>query len=474
MSGKAWMFTLFTTALLITSHVHYAQSECYPGDLVSHLYEELLEDHWFQIKKFSDSKVPQLLSVINTLCSTWIKNRNLTDTFKVVKTFKGMLEALFKPENVSQTLCEKYICTDGYTFQYVNKSDFGLMYNKNCKESVKGLTCPSKSMPPSASATTSTVFTSTPTSTSTNSTTSNVSTSTPPSTSANSTTSTVSTSTPTSTSANSTTSNVSSSTPPSTSANSTTSNVSTSTPTSTSANSTTSTVPTSTPPSTSANMTTSTVPTSTPPSTSANSTTSNVSTSTPPSTSANSTTSNVSTSTPPSTSANSTTSNVSTSMPPSTSANSTTSNVSTSTPPSTSANSTTSTDSTSTPPSTSANSTTSNVSTNLSAMASAATVTPSQRVQEPPATMRITIGFLGVTLLLSLIFYLVCKQYKKQGPSVGGKSESFDEIQEAMVLSSVISNENKEQRLSPGSEYSNENRKPMVRQSFENSKDSVV
>nr|XP_055049893.1 uncharacterized protein LOC129436060 isoform X40 [Misgurnus anguillicaudatus] len=423
MSGKAWMFTLFTTALLITSHVHYAQSECYPGDLVSHLYEELLEDHWFQIKKFSDSKVPQLLSVINTLCSTWIKNRNLTDTFKVVKTFKGMLEALFKPENVSQTLCEKYICTDGYTFQYVNKSDFGLMYNKNCKESVKGLTCPSKSMPPSASATTSTVFTSTPTSTSTNSTTSNVSTSTPPSTSANSTTSTVSTSTPTSTSANSTTSNVSSSTPPSTSANSTTSNVSTSTPTSTSANSTTSTVPTSTPPSTSANSTASTV----------------------------------STSTPPSTSANSTTSNVSTSMPPSTSANSTTSNVSTSTPPSTSANSTTS-----------------NVSTNLSAMASAATVTPSQRVQEPPATMRITIGFLGVTLLLSLIFYLVCKQYKKQGPSVGGKSESFDEIQEAMVLSSVISNENKEQRLSPGSEYSNENRKPMVRQSFENSKDSVV
>nr|XP_055049876.1 uncharacterized protein LOC129436060 isoform X23 [Misgurnus anguillicaudatus] len=457
MSGKAWMFTLFTTALLITSHVHYAQSECYPGDLVSHLYEELLEDHWFQIKKFSDSKVPQLLSVINTLCSTWIKNRNLTDTFKVVKTFKGMLEALFKPENVSQTLCEKYICTDGYTFQYVNKSDFGLMYNKNCKESVKGLTCPSKSMPPSASATTSTVFTSTPTSTSTNSTTSNVSTSTPPSTSANSTTSNVSTSTPTSTSANSTTSTVPTSTPPSTSANSTASTVSTSTP-----------------PSTSANMTTSTVPTSTPPSTSANSTTSNVSTSTPPSTSANSTTSNVSTSTPPSTSANSTTSNVSTSMPPSTSANSTTSNVSTSTPPSTSANSTTSTDSTSTPPSTSANSTTSNVSTNLSAMASAATVTPSQRVQEPPATMRITIGFLGVTLLLSLIFYLVCKQYKKQGPSVGGKSESFDEIQEAMVLSSVISNENKEQRLSPGSEYSNENRKPMVRQSFENSKDSVV
>nr|XP_055049869.1 uncharacterized protein LOC129436060 isoform X16 [Misgurnus anguillicaudatus] len=457
MSGKAWMFTLFTTALLITSHVHYAQSECYPGDLVSHLYEELLEDHWFQIKKFSDSKVPQLLSVINTLCSTWIKNRNLTDTFKVVKTFKGMLEALFKPENVSQTLCEKYICTDGYTFQYVNKSDFGLMYNKNCKESVKGLTCPSKSMPPSASATTSTVFTSTP-----------------PSTSANSTTSTVSTSTPPSTSANSTTSNVSTSTPTSTSANSTTSTVPTSTPPSTSANSTASTVSTSTPPSTSANMTTSTVPTSTPPSTSANSTTSNVSTSTPPSTSANSTTSNVSTSTPPSTSANSTTSNVSTSMPPSTSANSTTSNVSTSTPPSTSANSTTSTDSTSTPPSTSANSTTSNVSTNLSAMASAATVTPSQRVQEPPATMRITIGFLGVTLLLSLIFYLVCKQYKKQGPSVGGKSESFDEIQEAMVLSSVISNENKEQRLSPGSEYSNENRKPMVRQSFENSKDSVV
>ncbi|XP_073712748.1 uncharacterized protein [Misgurnus anguillicaudatus] len=100
MSGKAWMFTLFTTALLITSHVHYAQSECYPGDLVSHLYYELLKDHWFQIKKFSDSKEPQLLSVINTLCSNWIRNPDKevicnkeNYKFQVIATFEGMLEA---------------------------------------------------------------------------------------------------------------------------------------------------------------------------------------------------------------------------------------------------------------------------------------------------------------------------------------------------------------------------------------------
>ncbi|XP_073713367.1 uncharacterized protein [Misgurnus anguillicaudatus] len=56
------------------------------------------------------------------------------------------------------------------------------MYKENCNKSLLGLTCPSKSTPPSTSATTSTVFTSTPPSTS--ATTYTVSTSTPPSTSA--------------------------------------------------------------------------------------------------------------------------------------------------------------------------------------------------------------------------------------------------------------------------------------------------
>lgn len=146
MSGKAWMFTLFTTALLITGHVHYAQSECYDGDLLLHLEEELLEDHWFQIKKFSDSEEHRLLTVINTLCSTWIKNLEKINVscsnyskFQVVKTFEGMLNASFKPEYASKTLCEKYNCTDGYEIQYVNKYDFESMYKNICKKSVSGM-----------------------------------------------------------------------------------------------------------------------------------------------------------------------------------------------------------------------------------------------------------------------------------------------------------------------------------------------
>ncbi|XP_073670069.1 uncharacterized protein [Paramisgurnus dabryanus] len=349
MSGKAWMFTLFTTALLITGHVHYAQSECYDGDLLLHLEEELLEDHWFQIKKFSDSEEHRLLTVINTLCSTWIKNLEKINVpcnkeyskFQVVKTFEGMLNTSFKPEYASKTLCEKYNCTDGYEIQYVNKYDFESMYKNICKKSVSdfhssGLTCPSKSTPPSTSATTSAVFTSMP---------------------------------------------------PSTSA------------------------------------TTSTVFTSTPPSTSA------------------------------------TTSTVSTSMPPSTSA--TTSTVSTSTPPSTSA--TTSTVFTSMPPSTSANSTNSTLSSNLSTMASAATVTPLHMHQDQTATMPITIGFLGVTLLLSLIFYLVCKQYKKQ-----------ENRETTMRLSAVSSNENQETMMRLNSVISDENQETTMRLNSVISDDSVV
>ncbi|XP_073670067.1 uncharacterized protein [Paramisgurnus dabryanus] len=366
MSGKAWMFTLFTTALLITGHVHYAQSECYDGDLLLHLEEELLEDHWFQIKKFSDSEEHRLLTVINTLCSTWIKNLEKINVpcnkeyskFQVVKTFEGMLNTSFKPEYASKTLCEKYNCTDGYEIQYVNKYDFESMYKNICKKSVSdfhssGLTCPSKSTPPSTSATTSAVFTSMP---------------------------------------------------PSTSA------------------------------------TTSTVFTSTPPSTSA-------------------TTSTVSTSMPPSTSA--TTSTVSTRAPPSTSANSTTSTLNTSTPPSTSA--TTSTVFTSMPPSTSANSTNSTLSSNLSTMASAATVTPLHMHQDQTATMPITIGFLGVTLLLSLIFYLVCKQYKKQ-----------ENRETTMRLSAVSSNENQETMMRLNSVISDENQETTMRLNSVISDDSVV
>ncbi|XP_073670068.1 uncharacterized protein [Paramisgurnus dabryanus] len=353
MSGKAWMFTLFTTALLITGHVHYAQSECYDGDLLLHLEEELLEDHWFQIKKFSDSEEHRLLTVINTLCSTWIKNLEKINVpcnkeyskFQVVKTFEGMLNTSFKPEYASKTLCEKYNCTDGYEIQYVNKYDFESMYKNICKKSVSdfhssGLTCPSKSTPPSTSATTSAVFTSMP---------------------------------------------------PSTSA------------------------------------TTSTVFTSTPPSTSA--TTSTVSTSTSPSTTANSTTSTVSTSTPPSTTANSTTSTLYTSMPPSTSANSTNSTLSS----------------------------------NLSTMASAATVTPLHMHQDQTATMPITIGFLGVTLLLSLIFYLVCKQYKKQ-----------ENRETTMRLSAVSSNENQETMMRLNSVISDENQETTMRLNSVISDDSVV
>lgn len=77
--------------------------------------------------------------------------------------------------------------------------------------------------------------------------------------------------------------------------------------------------------------------------------------------------------------------------------------------------------------------------------------------------MPITIGFLGVTLLLSLIFYLVCKQYKKQ-----------ENRETTMRLSAVSSNENQETMMRLNSVISDENQETTMRLNSVISDDSVV
>ncbi|XP_056608853.1 uncharacterized protein LOC130426222 isoform X2 [Triplophysa dalaica] len=148
MSGKAWTFTLLTTVSFFTINVHHAKSECMLPDLQSHFNENLLEDHLFEMKEFHYSKEEyKVLSLINTLCSTWNKNRNNMEKFEVIKTYIMMLESLFKDikENNSKDLlqnCARYNCSDGYRTTYMNVTAFGHMYLKYCKTSPSD--CPSE------------------------------------------------------------------------------------------------------------------------------------------------------------------------------------------------------------------------------------------------------------------------------------------------------------------------------------------
>ncbi|KAA0701496.1 hypothetical protein E1301_Tti023892 [Triplophysa tibetana] len=151
MSGKAWTFTLLTSVSFFTIYIHHAKSECMLPDLQSHLHDELLDDHLFEMKEFLNSKEQhKVLSVINTLCSTWKKNMNKSvEKFPVIKTIQIMLEHLFNnveemnPQKFKQE-CDKYNCTDGYHTTYMDVHSFGKMYSENCDTSLSGLECPSE------------------------------------------------------------------------------------------------------------------------------------------------------------------------------------------------------------------------------------------------------------------------------------------------------------------------------------------
>ncbi|XP_067238099.1 uncharacterized protein [Chanodichthys erythropterus] len=140
MIGKAW---IFITAFSFITYVHYAQPACMPYDLKTHLDDCLLEEHLFEMKVFSsETKEHELLSIINTLCSTWTKNREKDiKKIKVVETFKMMLNNF--SENVDQ-LCVDLNCTDAYTVSTVNATVFGDMYRRSCNGPVSDLKCPSK------------------------------------------------------------------------------------------------------------------------------------------------------------------------------------------------------------------------------------------------------------------------------------------------------------------------------------------
>ncbi|CAM4369299.1 unnamed protein product [Leuciscus chuanchicus] len=147
MTGKV---RIFITAFSLIIYIHHAQSECMPNDLKTHLYDELLEDHIFEMKMYpSETKENELLSVINTLCSSLTKNKKKDEEkFKILLTFQIMLLNFFQ-NNVStnnfETICADLNCTDAYTVSWVNATVFGDMYRRSCNGSVSDLKCPSKS-----------------------------------------------------------------------------------------------------------------------------------------------------------------------------------------------------------------------------------------------------------------------------------------------------------------------------------------
>ncbi|XP_016397193.1 uncharacterized protein LOC107730773 isoform X3 [Sinocyclocheilus rhinocerous] len=141
MSGKVW--TLITAVSFIT-YIHDVQSGCMPHDVKAHLDDLLLEEHVFEIKVFSpETKEHKLLSVINTLCSTWTNNKfKDMNKLKVLETFQIMLYNLDK--NFTD-FCANLNCTDAYTVRSIDTNTFGEMYKKSCDGSVSDLKCPSKS-----------------------------------------------------------------------------------------------------------------------------------------------------------------------------------------------------------------------------------------------------------------------------------------------------------------------------------------
>ncbi|XP_051995357.1 uncharacterized protein LOC127652934 isoform X2 [Xyrauchen texanus] len=158
MSGKTWTLINLLTAVSFMTHVHHGQSGCMPQDIEVHLYDELMEDHLFEFKVFSPSETNLTeerlthLSVFNTLCSSWNKNKDNWDKFSVVKTFQMMLNHIIAESyniecNSSECtgeFCANHTCTGGYKINYVNKTTFGEKFNKSCNESLLDLKCPSK------------------------------------------------------------------------------------------------------------------------------------------------------------------------------------------------------------------------------------------------------------------------------------------------------------------------------------------
>ncbi|XP_051987239.1 uncharacterized protein LOC127647176 isoform X2 [Xyrauchen texanus] len=156
MCGKAWTLMNLLSAISFITYVHHGQCGCMPQDIKVHLYDELMEDHLFEIKVFSPSVTNlaeqqlMLLSVLNTLCSSWNKNKKKKDKFKVVESFEIMLYDIIQEEDIEK-ICADHSCTGGYKTNYVNKTIFGQMYKQSCNESLSALKCPSKERTTSSS-----------------------------------------------------------------------------------------------------------------------------------------------------------------------------------------------------------------------------------------------------------------------------------------------------------------------------------
>ncbi|XP_035380343.1 uncharacterized protein LOC118241059 [Electrophorus electricus] len=150
MSSKAFCTVLIGLILRLM----VCDAEC-ENNFRKNITRCLFKDHWIAVKNFtppaeSEKDEHILLSVINTLCSTWKQNgerlknecrndaRNCTDCLeKVMWTYGNILKRFARLNNSNETdnitkFCENYTCKDSYTTYFIRTIDFVDICYKIC------------------------------------------------------------------------------------------------------------------------------------------------------------------------------------------------------------------------------------------------------------------------------------------------------------------------------------------------------
>ncbi|MCI4384695.1 hypothetical protein PGIGA_G00041540, partial [Pangasianodon gigas] len=107
MKGKSQAFWIVLAGVFLAARV--CDAECIKLNFKAHIMDHLLIDHWFQMKNFTPTgeevkEQHELLSVVNTICSSLLANEmfyhpnpiNKTIQTKVVWTYLQMVKALGK------------------------------------------------------------------------------------------------------------------------------------------------------------------------------------------------------------------------------------------------------------------------------------------------------------------------------------------------------------------------------------------
>ncbi|KAB5553530.1 hypothetical protein PHYPO_G00039710 [Pangasianodon hypophthalmus] len=171
MKGKSQAFWIVLAGVFLAARV--CDAECIKLNFKAHITDHLLIDHWFQMKNFTPTgeevkEQHELLSVINTICSSFLANEmfyhpnpiNKTIQTKVVWTYLQMVKALVNASSWNDTVqfCQKHSCFESFGTSFINTTQFENMYKKVCKWKISIPECPFPQ-----STTTATSHTSTPT-----------------------------------------------------------------------------------------------------------------------------------------------------------------------------------------------------------------------------------------------------------------------------------------------------------------------